>query len=118
MGRRRAALRGFARRGTEPDTQDQAGTRCGATCSGGREMWGVGRWCGYSGPVFFPRRSRFPMADDGAGREPWLRWLLPGRLLRVESAVLLATLIWLYDRYGGAWWLFALLFLVPDLSAI
>jgi len=54
---------------------------------------------------------------DTEGRS-WLRWLLPTRLLRVESAVLLLTLIWLYDRYGGAWWLFALLFLAPDLSAI
>ena len=58
------------------------------------------------------------MNGDGVKRGPWLHWLLPGRLLRVESAVVFLTMIWLYDRYGGAWWLFALLFFVPDLSAI
>ena len=43
---------------------------------------------------------------------------LPLILVRLESlAILLATLI-LYREVGASWWLFALLFLVPDLSLL
>lgn len=36
-------------------------------------------------------------------------------LLRIEGAVVLALMIWAYQNLGGNWWLFAALFLVPDL---
>lgn len=42
----------------------------------------------------------------------------PRVLLRVEGAALLAVSLFMYSRYGRTWWLFALLFLVPDLGMI
>ena len=42
---------------------------------------------------------------------------MPRVLLRVEGAVLLGMALFAYARYGGSWWLFALLLLVPDVGA-
>jgi len=40
----------------------------------------------------------------------------PRVLLRVEGAAIFAIAIVLYSRLGESWWLFAILFLAPDLS--
>jgi Domain of unknown function (DUF4260) len=40
----------------------------------------------------------------------------PRALLRIEGACILAVASVLYWRLGESWWLFAILFLVPDLS--
>jgi Domain of unknown function (DUF4260) len=40
----------------------------------------------------------------------------PRALLRIEGAFILAIAIVLYWRLGESWWLFAILFLAPDLS--
>lgn len=40
----------------------------------------------------------------------------PKALLRLEGAALLAAALFAYGRVGGGWPMFALLFLVPDLS--
>jgi hypothetical protein len=37
-------------------------------------------------------------------------------LLRLEGLTLFAGMVLLYQVWGGSWWLFAVLFLVPDLS--
>ena len=37
-------------------------------------------------------------------------------LLRLEGLVLFAAMTALYAVWGGSWWVYALLFLVPDLS--
>ncbi len=42
----------------------------------------------------------------------------PRVLQRVEGGVLLALSPLLYGKSGGEWWLFALLLLAPDLSAL
>jgi hypothetical protein len=42
----------------------------------------------------------------------------PKVLQRVEGGVLLALALLLYGKSGGEWWLFALLLLAPDLSAV
>lgn len=42
----------------------------------------------------------------------------PDVLQRVEGGVLLALSLVLYGKSGGEWWLFALLLLSPDLSAV
>jgi Domain of unknown function (DUF4260) len=40
----------------------------------------------------------------------------PRILLRIEGACIFAIAIVLYSRLGENWWLFAILFLAPDLS--
>ncbi len=40
----------------------------------------------------------------------------PRLLLRAEGAALLAVAAQLYGKTGASWWLFAILFLAPDLS--
>jgi hypothetical protein len=40
----------------------------------------------------------------------------PRVLLRIEGACIVAIAIVLYSRLGESWWLFAVLFLFPDLS--
>jgi hypothetical protein len=40
----------------------------------------------------------------------------PRVLLRVEGASIFAIALVLYGRLGESWWLFAILFLAPDLS--
>jgi hypothetical protein len=40
----------------------------------------------------------------------------PRILLRLEGFILFALSVALYGRRGDSWWLFALLFLAPDLS--
>src|SRR5215470_4278964 len=40
----------------------------------------------------------------------------PRVLLRIEGACIFAIAIVLYSRLGETWWLFAVLFLAPDLS--
>lgn len=40
----------------------------------------------------------------------------PAAMLKVEGAALLAASVTLYWANGGSWWLFALLFLAPDIS--
>jgi len=40
----------------------------------------------------------------------------PRMLLRIEGACLFAIALVLYSRLGETWWLFAILFLAPDLS--
>lgn len=47
-----------------------------------------------------------PMAVTGAVRG----------LLRAEGLAELAVALTLYGKFGGSWWLFAALFLVPDIS--
>lgn len=42
----------------------------------------------------------------------------PKVLQRIEGGVLLALSVLLYGRSGGEWWLFALVLLAPDLSAL
>jgi len=37
-------------------------------------------------------------------------------LLRLEGLALFAAMVLLYAVWGGSWWLFAVLFLTPDLS--
>lgn len=37
-------------------------------------------------------------------------------LLRLEGLALFAGMVGLYALWGGSWWVFAVLFLVPDLS--
>lgn len=44
------------------------------------------------------------------------RLTAPSLLLRVESLTLLAVAIGTYAWHDGSWWLFAVLFLAPDLS--
>jgi Domain of unknown function (DUF4260) len=39
-------------------------------------------------------------------------------LLRLEGLTLFAGMVLLYDVWGGSWWVFVLLFFVPDLSFI
>jgi len=39
-------------------------------------------------------------------------------LLRLEGLTLFAGMVLLYAIWGGSWWIFALLFLAPDLSFI
>jgi hypothetical protein len=43
---------------------------------------------------------------------------VPRIILRAEGAVLLLIAVALYARVGGSWWLFAILFLAPDLSCL
>lgn len=51
--------------------------------------------------------------------EPPGLWLSrPAVLLRIEGAALLAASGTLYWLNGGSWWLFALLFLLPDISML
>jgi Domain of unknown function (DUF4260) len=42
----------------------------------------------------------------------------PKQLLRLEGAALLAAAITAYALLGGNWWLFAILFLAPDIAMI
>jgi len=37
-------------------------------------------------------------------------------ILRVEGACVFALATWMYAYFGQSWWLFAALFLVPDIS--
>src|SRR5262249_36447401 len=39
-------------------------------------------------------------------------------LLRLEGLTLLVAMVLLYALWGGSWWIFAILFLAPDLSFI
>jgi hypothetical protein len=41
---------------------------------------------------------------------------MPRLLLRLEGVALCAAATWLYARTGLSWWLYAILFLVPDIS--
>ena len=43
---------------------------------------------------------------------------VPRIVLRAEGAALLIVAVILYARLGGSWWLFAILFLAPDLSLL
>ncbi len=52
----------------------------------------------------------------GAEPQAWLA--RPGTLLRIEGGALLAMSVLLYWMSGGSWVLFALLILVPDVSAL
>ena len=58
--------------------------------------------------------SSVPAAPDGAGAVTGGVKIL----LRLEGLTLFAGMVLLYDVWGGSWWVFALLFLVPDLSFI
>lgn len=44
--------------------------------------------------------------------------LSPPLVLRLEGAFLLGLTLLLYAEFGGSWWSFAALFLVPDLGMI
>lgn len=44
------------------------------------------------------------------------RFSSPGLLLRIESIVLLAVAVGTFAWHDGSWWLFATIFLAPDLS--
>ena len=50
--------------------------------------------------------------DRVAGRG----WLSPRILVRLESAAILALALYLYAEFGESWILFAVLFLIPDLT--
>jgi Domain of unknown function (DUF4260) len=39
-------------------------------------------------------------------------------LLRLEGLTLFAAMLMLYATWGGSWWIFAILFLAPDLSFV
>ena len=41
---------------------------------------------------------------------------MPRLLLRIEGAALALAAVYMYNRIGGNWWLFAALILVPDVS--
>src|ERR1700737_3136180 len=43
---------------------------------------------------------------------------LPRILLRLEGAALAVGAVYMYQRVGGNWWLFAALILAPDLSML
>ena len=43
---------------------------------------------------------------------------VPRMLLRAEGAALFVAAVTLYARSGASWWLFAMLFLAPDISFI
>ena len=49
-------------------------------------------------------------ADDG------FKPLSPSVLERVEGLAFVVAAVCLYGKYGESWWLFAALFLVPDLT--
>jgi Domain of unknown function (DUF4260) len=62
------------------------------------------------------RQTSRPEAWDEAPRA-----FLPARpaaMLRIEGATMLVGSVLLYWIVGGNWWLFGLLLLVPDLSAV
>ena len=42
----------------------------------------------------------------------------PNLILRAEGAGVLVAACWAYGAVGGSWWLFAVLFLTPDLSML
>jgi hypothetical protein len=42
----------------------------------------------------------------------------PNMILRAEGLGVLVAALWTYAVLGGSWWLFALLFLAPDLSML
>ena len=42
----------------------------------------------------------------------------PNLILRAEGLGVLVAACWAYATLGGSWWVFALLFLVPDLSML
>lgn len=42
----------------------------------------------------------------------------PRLLLRLEGAAVLMASLWLYSAQGESWWLFVVLILAPDLSAL
>lgn len=50
--------------------------------------------------------------DGAADRGP----LSPFVLVRLESAAILALALYLYGKFGESWILFAVLFLIPDLT--
>ena len=41
---------------------------------------------------------------------------IPRMILRAEGAAICALAVFLYAQSGASWWLFALLFLAPDIS--
>lgn len=43
---------------------------------------------------------------------------LPLHILRLEGALALIASVWFYTLFGGGWLLFALLFLLPDISMV
>lgn len=57
-----------------------------------------------------------PAAGTRARGRPAL--LAPGMLLRMEGAVLALVAVALFAHTGTKWWLFALLFLAPDLGLL
>lgn len=58
---------------------------------------------------FAPSSSHAPSSEGAAAG-------LPLTLLRIEGGLALAAAVLAYGALGGAWGLFALLFLLPDLS--
>jgi hypothetical protein len=54
-------------------------------------------------------------SSDPARAAPLIR---PGVLVRFEGLAALALAVWLYASHGGGWWLFAVLFLAPDLAML
>jgi len=49
---------------------------------------------------------------------PALPAALPPVMLRLEGGVALAAAVWAYHLLGGGWAMFALLFLLPDVSML
>jgi len=56
------------------------------------------------------------MSDQSAPAPPGMVTGGVKVLLRLEGLVLFAGMVLLYAVWGGSWWLFAILFLAPDLS--
>jgi hypothetical protein len=61
--------------------------------------------------------SQSPSASEQSGGVGVVQGA-PRLLLRLEGAVVLAGAVWCYAQVGAGWALFALLFLVPDLSML
>ncbi len=61
-----------------------------------------------------------PVAVPSPAREPFARGAVGGvrSVLRLEAATVLGAALWGYSRFDLGWPMFALLFLVPDLSML
>ena len=64
------------------------------------------------------REAFLPVSVQSAEREQGAVCGAPRTLLRLEAAAALAGAVLAYSSLGGRWSLFALLFLVPDLSML
>lgn len=59
-----------------------------------------------------------PIATAGAERASSASPLWPSASLRLEGALLLVIAVVVYGQLGSSWWLFAALFLAPDVGML